>query len=98
TAIEPVLCALSRAAQRLPETPAGSYLLVNVNPSGMEVGVCHDGHLLLDYRPGGRTASANLLPSLENHLNRLSRHVGRCLRIPPPEIKDVYLCGNESSV
>ncbi|RIK87735.1 MAG: hypothetical protein DCC67_01445 [Planctomycetota bacterium] len=96
--IEPALCALARAARRLAETPTGAYLLVNVSPSSVEVGVCHEDQLLLDYRPGGRAASTNLLPLLENHLNRLSRHIGRCLRTAPPDIRQVYLCGDEQSV
>jgi hypothetical protein len=97
-AIEPSLSALNRAVTRLEQTPSGSYLLVHINPSGMEVGVCHDGQLLLDYRPGGRTAVVDLATLLETHLNRLSRHVGRYLRTAPPELKRIYLCGEEEAV
>jgi hypothetical protein len=96
--IEPALSALSRAVARLPETPTGPYLLVHLNPSGMEVGVCHDGQLLLDYRPSGRTAVADLPALLETHLNRLSRHVGRYLRAATPAISRIYLCGEEELV
>ena len=97
-AIEPSLSALNRAVTRLEQTPSGSYLLVHINPSGMEVGVCHDGQLLLDYRPGGRSAVVDLPTLLETHLNRLSRHVGRYLRSAPPELKRIYLCGEEEAV
>jgi Tfp pilus assembly protein PilN len=96
--IEPALSALSRAVTRLPETPAGAYLLVHLNPSCMEVGVCHDGQLLLDYRPSGRTAVADLPGLLETHLNRLSRHVGRYLRVATPAIDRIYLCGEDELV
>jgi hypothetical protein len=92
--IEPALSALSRAVMRLPETPTGSYLLVHVNPSGVEVGVCHEGQLLLDYRPGGQTGGVDLPTLLQKHLNRLSRHVGRYLRTSPPELNHLYLCGD----
>jgi hypothetical protein len=97
-AIEPSLSSLNRAVTRLEQPPAGSYLLVHINPSGMEVGVCHDGQLLLDYRPGGRTAVVDLPTLLETHLNRLSRHVGRYLRSAPPELKRIYLCGEDGAV
>ncbi|HEX6962389.1 MAG TPA: PilN domain-containing protein [Lacipirellula sp.] len=97
-AIEPSLSSLNRAVTRLDQAPTGSYLLVHINPSGMEVGVCHDGQLLLDYRPGGRTAVVDLPTLLETHLNRLSRHVGRYLRSAPPELKRIYLCGEEEAV
>jgi hypothetical protein len=96
--IEPSLAALNRAVTRLTETPTGSYLLVHLNPSGMEVGVCHEGQLLLDYRPGGRTAVVDLPTLLETHLNRLARHVGRYLRAAPPELKRIYICGEEAAV
>jgi hypothetical protein len=96
--IEPSLAALCRAVTRLEETPTGSYLVVNINPSGMEVGVCHEGQLLLDYRPGGRTAAVDLPTLLETHLNRLSRHVGRYLRMAAPELTQIYLCGELEAV
>jgi hypothetical protein len=96
--IEPALSALSRAVMRLPETPTGSYLLVHLNAAGMEVGVCHEGQLLLDYRPGGKTGVESLPTLLEKHLNRLSRHVGRYLRTAPPTLTRLYLCGDDSVV
>jgi Tfp pilus assembly protein PilN len=64
----------------------------------MEVGVCHDGQLLLDYRPGGRSAVVDLPSLLETHLNRLGRHVGRYLRCAPPELRHIYLCGDGEAV
>src|SRR4051812_28946421 len=64
----------------------------------MEVGVCHEGQLLLDYRPGGKTGVESLPTLLEKHLNRLSRHVGRYLRTAPPTLKQLYLCGDEAIV
>jgi hypothetical protein len=96
--IEPSLAALCRAVTRLAETPTGAYLVVNINPSGVELGVCHEGQLLLDYRPGGRAAVGDLPALLETHLNRLSRHVGRCLHTAPPELKRIYMCGDSAAV
>jgi Tfp pilus assembly protein PilN len=96
--IEPALSALNRAVTRLPETPTGAYLLVHLNPSGVEVGVCHEGQLLLDYRPSGRMAVSELPALLETHLSRLSRHVGRHLRAATPTINRIYLCGESELV
>jgi len=96
--IEPALSALNRAVARLSPPPAGSYLLVHLNPSGMEVGVCHEGQLLLDYRPGGQAGVVDLPNLLSNHLNRLSRHVGRYLRCAPPTLDHLYLCGDDEAV
>ena len=58
--IEPALSALTRAVSRLPDVPAEPYLLVHFTESATEIGVCHEGQLLLDYRPGGATKVADL--------------------------------------
>lgn len=96
--IEPALTALNRAVSRLPDAPAAPYLLVQLNRAAMEIGVCHEGQLLIDYRPGGRSGLVDLPTLMESHLNRLSRHVGRHLRIPPPKLEQVCLCGDHAEV
>lgn len=96
--IEPALTALNRAVSRLPDVPAEPYLLVQINRATMEIGVCHEGQLLVDYRPGGRSGLVDLPTLIETHLNRLSRHVGRHLRIAAPKLEQVFLCGDEAEV
>jgi hypothetical protein len=96
-AIEPGLSALSRAVSRLPDVPDAPYLLVNLAQSATEIGVCHEGKLLLDYRPGGATHTAELGALLESHLNRLNRHVARYLRTNTV-LKHVFLCGDDQAV
>lgn len=96
--IEPALSSLNRAVSRLPDVPAEPYLLLHVNRAAIELGVCHDGQLLMDYRPGGRTEIVDLPKLLETHRNRLSRHVGRCLRTAPPSLNCVFLCGDGDAV
>ncbi|NOZ38816.1 MAG: PilN domain-containing protein [Planctomycetes bacterium] len=97
-AIEPALVATSRAIGRLAEVPKEPCLLIHLDDSAVELGVCHDGSLLLDYRPGGRTDPEELIELVRTHLNRLQRHVGRQLRIPPPQLKRIYLCGKQAAV
>ena len=96
--IEPALVATSRAIGRLADVPTEPYLLIHLDESAAELGVCHGGSLLLDYRPGGRTDPEDLVELVRTHLNRLQRHVGRQLRQPPPQLKRVYLCGQEAAV
>ena len=96
--IEPALVATSRAIGRLEDVPAEPCLLVHLDQSAVEVGICHEGRLLLDYRPGGRTDPKELVELVCTHLSRLQRHVGRQLREAPPTLKRVYLCGEESAV
>jgi hypothetical protein len=96
--IEPALISTSRVIGRLEDVPAEPCLLVHLGDSSVELGICHEGRLLLDYRPGGRTNPEELVELVCTHLNRLQRHVGRQLREAPPALNRVYLCGNESLV
>jgi hypothetical protein len=98
TMIEPALSALARAVNRLPDAPAEPFLLLNFNESATEIGVCYEGQLLLDYRPGGATKIQELPALLASHLNRLNRHVGRYLRTSSTGLKRVLLCGEPAIV
>lgn len=97
-AIEPTLTALNRVVARLPDLPADPYLLIQFNRTGMEIGVCHEGQLLVDYRPGGRSGLVDLPTLIDSHLTRLSRHVGRHLHMAAPKLEHVFLCGDETAV
>lgn len=91
--IEPALVSVSRVAGRLKDAPTEPYLLMYVDDNSVEVGVCHQGRILLDYRPGGRTDPSEIGPVVHTHMNRLQRHVGRQLNTAPPTLSRVYLCG-----
>jgi len=96
--IEPALVSASRAIGRLSDVPSEPCLLIHLDQSTAELGVCHAGSLLLDYRPGGRTDPEELVELVRTHLSRLQRHVGRQLREPPPQLKRIYLCGEQAAV
>lgn len=96
--IEPALVSTSRAIGRLEGCPTVPCLLIHLDGTTVELGVCHEGSLLLDYRPGGGTDPAELVELVRTHLSRLQRHVGRQLRQPPPQLDRVYLCGEEDAV
>ena len=96
--IEPALVSVSRVVGRLQDAPTEPCLLMYVDEKSVEVGVCHNGSLLLDYRPGGRTAPSDIGGVVHTHLNRLQRHAGRQLHRSPPELKDVFLCGGKQSL
>jgi hypothetical protein len=96
--VEPALSALNRAASRLPDRPEEPFLLVHFAETTTEIGVCHEGRLLLDYRPGGATSMSELSALLQSHLNRLNRHAARYVRsASPPNIKHVFLCGDDAA-
>ena len=82
--IEPALSALARAVSRLPDVPAEPYLLVHLTESAMEIGVCHEGQLLLDYRPGGATGVVDLPALLRQPPQSSESARGAYLRAAPP--------------
>ncbi len=96
--IEPALVSTSRAIGRIEGVPDEPCLLIHLDESAVELGVCHGGSLLLDYRPGGRTDPTELVDLVQTHLSRLQRHVGRQLREPPPQLSRIYLCGEQQAV
>ncbi|MEM8944043.1 MAG: PilN domain-containing protein [Planctomycetota bacterium] len=96
--IEPALVSTSRAIGRLVNAPNEPCILIHLDESTVELGICQAGSLLLDYRPGGSTNPDDLVELVRTHLSRLQRHVGRQLREPPPQLKQVYLCGEQSAV
>ena len=98
SSIEPALISLSRAIGRLSDVPDEPCLLIRVDANTAELGICLDGNLLLDYRPGGKTDPEELVQLVSNHLSRLQRHVGRQLNEKPPTLKRVYLCGEAGAV
>ncbi|NOY43196.1 MAG: PilN domain-containing protein [Planctomycetes bacterium] len=96
--IEPALVSISRIIERLKEAPTEPCLIIHLDKNTSELGICHEGQLLLDYRPGGLTDSRDLVELVQTHLSRLQRHVGRQLREAPPKLKKIYLCGEKEAV
>lgn len=96
--IEPALVSTSRAIGRLENNPSVPCLLVHLDGNTVELGVCHEGSLLLDYRPGGSADPSELVDLVQTHLSRLQRHIGRQLREAPPQLEKIYLCGEQAAV
>ncbi len=96
--IEPALVSISRVIERLKDAPTEPSLVIHLDKNSSELGLCHEGQLLLDYRPGGGTESNDLVKLVQTHLSRLQRHVGRQLREAQPQLKKIYLCGEETAV
>lgn len=96
--IEPALVSVCRMVQRLPDAPSEPCLLMQTDDDSVEVGVYHEGRLLLDYRPGGNNGADEVGSVVLTHLSRLKRHTGHQLRCSPPELNTIYLCGREASV
>jgi len=97
-AIEQSLIALSRAQARLSGGEQEACLIIQLDEGEAELGVCHQGRLLLDYRPGGHADADNISEIVAEHLERVQRFLGRqhCdLRQP---LRHVYLTGEPDVV
>lgn len=96
--IEPALVSSTRAVGRLEKVPDEPYLLIHLDRTSVELGICYQGSLLLDYHPGGRKNPKEVVDLIRTHKSRLQRHVGRLLHETPPSLKRVFLCGEKTAV
>jgi Tfp pilus assembly protein PilN len=96
--IEPALVANSRAVSRLKDSPNAPTVLIHLDQTAVEIGVAHNGRLLLEYRPGSCATPDELVEVLRTHLGRLERHVNRVLGESTPKLKRIYLSGDRPSV
>jgi hypothetical protein len=96
--IEPSLLALSRAQARLRDACRDACLIIQLDEDVAELGICHDGRLLLDYRPGGKTNAENVPGVVALHHARLQRYVERYHSYLNAPLRHVYLSGNAEDV
>jgi hypothetical protein len=96
--IEPSLLALSRAQSKLKNACAEACLLIQLDEDVAELGICHAGRLLLDYRPGGQTSADNVADVVTLHLSRLQRYLERYHSYLNAPLQNVYLAGDANAV
>src|SRR4051794_39104627 len=96
--IEPSLIALSRAQAHLKSVCEDACLIVQLDEDVAELGICHRGRLLLDYRPGGHTNADIVAGVVAQHLSRLQRYVQRYHSYLDGPIRHVYLAGDADAV
>jgi hypothetical protein len=108
--IEPSLVALSRAQAKLREGNSDASLVIQLDAgssdakeeatagSRAELGICHGGQLLLDYRPGGNTNSTNIANVVAQHLTRVQRYLDRRHPYLKTPVRKVFLAGDPAAV
>ncbi|MEX2310610.1 MAG: PilN domain-containing protein [Pirellulales bacterium] len=96
--IEPSLLALSRAQEHLREACQEACLIIQLDEDVAELGICHGGRLLLDYRPGGKTNAENVADVVALHLSRLQRYIERYHSYLEAPLRHVYLSGDTDAV
>ncbi|MEX0643429.1 MAG: PilN domain-containing protein, partial [Pirellulales bacterium] len=97
-AIEPSLIALSRTQAHLQNGCQEACLLIQVDEGAAELGICHRGRLLLDYRPGGQTNAENVADVVALHSTRLRRYLQRYHSYLDSPLQHVYLTGDPEAV
>jgi len=96
--IEPSLIALCRFHSHLRKAHSEASLLIQLDEDGAELGICHNGRLLLDYRPGGHTNADNVADVVALHISRLQRYLERYHSYLDAPLKHVYLAGDAAAV
>src|SRR3954452_15508758 len=96
--IEPSLIALSRAQAQLEEPCKEAALLIQLDEGAAELGICHGGRLLLDYRPGGHVNAENVADLVAQHISRLQRYIERYHSYLDAPLRHVFLAGDAKAV
>jgi len=96
--IEPSLVGLSRTQACLRDGCQDACLVIQLDDGGAELGICHGGRLLLDYRPGGHTNATNVADILAQHLTRVQRYLDRNHANLKTQLRQVYLAGDAAAV
>ncbi len=96
--IEPSLVALSRSLAHVRDRCDDASLIVQLDEGAVELGVCHQGLLLLDYRPGGRVTADSVAELVAQHIDRLQRYLDRYHSYLGGRLQHVYLTGEPASV
>lgn len=96
--IEPSLMALSRAQAHLRPSCPEACLIVHLDEDGAELGICHGGRLLIDYRPGGQINAGNVAELVNRHLLRLQRYLKCNHSYVDGPLRSVYLAGDPVAV
>ncbi len=91
--IEPSLVALCRLVGRLESDGEPPSAIIHLDERGAELGLAHQGELLLDFRPGGKGERHNAADLVKQHLERLQRYCQRHFSLEFGGLRRVYLCG-----
>lgn len=98
THIEPSLVALSRLIGQLSFDRDEPTAIMQLDERGVEFGISYQGQLLLDYRPGGRSARDKVAMIVSQHWGRLQRYSARHFRNSQHDLSRLYVGGAAQDV
>lgn len=91
--IEPALVALGRAVAKAGGDVDDPAIVVTLNERGTELGITHNGSLLLDFRAVGVTSPEKVADLLARHVGRFQRYCDRHIRYQNGRLKRIFLRG-----
>lgn len=96
--IEPSLVSIARLVGQLGIDEDTPILIADSFGRSWEVGISHQGRLLLDYRPAAAHDSATFAKAIDHHLARLRRFCLRHRGMDQSELSDLYVGGPSQKI
>ena len=96
--VESSAVSLSRLVGSMRDEDSPPAIVLSCDERGVEVGIVHQGRLMLDYRPASAANSSQVAATLLRHLGRLRRYCQRYIGITNGKLEDVYLLGAPETV
>jgi hypothetical protein len=96
TWVEPSLVSVARLLGRARVGGDRPVLIADGMGNQWDVGIACSGRLLLDYRPASATTIESLRDALKGHISRLKRFCQRHRGIASGELRQLFICGDES--
>ncbi len=96
--VEPSLVSIARLLGRSGNGDAPPVLIADCSGGQWDIGIAHQGRLLLDYRPAAARSAAGLREALLGHVERLRRFCDRHRAVAAGDLHDLLLCGSASTV
>ncbi|MBM3999570.1 MAG: hypothetical protein FJ297_08550 [Planctomycetes bacterium] len=97
-ALEHSLVSLARAVGALEQDRELPVLLLEIGQRGVDIGISHQGQLLIDYRPGGISAKEQIAHIVLRHFERLQRFCRRRFRFAGGDVSRIFICGEADDV
>lgn len=70
-------------------------LIIHRDEDSIELGICHQGLLLLEYRPSGKPIDGNISEFIDKHFARLRRYCNRNYQHIEKPLKNIFFSGDE---
>lgn len=96
--VEPSLVSIARLLGRSGNGDEPPVLIADCSGGQWDIGIAHQGRLLLDYRPAAARSALGLREALLGHVERLRRFCDRHRAVAAGDLHDLLLCGSASTV